>query len=839
VVPGAWAAATQPLGWTWSQFFVTTNPEQDLAFKTLDRVFGIPNIYNSEVAGGSDGAFPSPFHQGLHELFSYYSIGVFAIGIVIIFYYVITIVAETAQTGTPFGRRFNHTWVPVRLMLAIALLAPIHMGMNIAQLGTLRVAKWGSSMATNGWILFNERILDPSGSVVATSTVAGTNAAGAANYPQAGAGGGGGGGGGGGVANPQPGLIAKPYNPTVNTYPELIFVARTCKYMYEMMYGHDIQAYIVPPPIGDQAPNSAIVSGAATNSTDALQVTGGNAPSYQDALDFSHSGDIRMVFGERNEEYYADYPGAVRPFCGSLILHTTSVWSEDAAYEDGAYYMQETYYMEMTIMWAEDDEFDENARAVAERFTPTEEKRPDSTIDRCMALSYLDFLDWYLTDVTEDARELQINGSDWDDYSRRFGWAGAAIWYNKIAEYNGRFFTAYYNLPTPMTYPEVMETVKDQRSAEEEQQHSRTRYKPYHARGNSDEPNTAIDFNDQGDFYIAQALYYAQSMFDDAYIDSQENPIVDYIHMIFGTSGLFNMRENIDLGVHPMAALVGIGSALIESTLINLGAGILGGALGGLGSLANSAILKSLGAAMSGVTFQIAMIGLSIGFIMFYVLPFLPFIYFFFAFSGWVKAVFEAMVGLPLWALAHLRINGEGISGPMAMDGFFLVLEIFVRPIVIVFALIASVGVFSAMVATLNTIWDLVLTNLTGNTVAATGAAPVAGACGAGGGTPAPPGGGAGGFMEYVRSMIDYLFYTVIYAIFVYMIGMSSFKLIDLVPNYVLRWIGKSLKTIGEGDLSEDPGQSLVGNMYMGSQGIMYQVQGDAGGIFGALIGRN
>ena len=63
---------------------------------------------------------------------------------------------------------------------------------------------------------------------------------------------------------------------------------------------------------------------------------------------------------------------------------------------------------------------------------------------------------------------------------------------------------------------------------------------------------------------------------------------------------------------------------------------------------------------------------------LFYIIPFMPFIYFFFAVGTWVKAIFEAMVGVPLWALAHIRIDGQGLPGDAAMNGYYLLLEIFV-----------------------------------------------------------------------------------------------------------------------------------------------------------------
>ena len=50
-----------------------------------------------------------------------------------------------------------------------------------------------------------------------------------------------------------------------------------------------------------------------------------------------------------------------------------------------------------------------------------------------------------------------------------------------------------------------------------------------------------------------------------------------------------------------------------------------------------------------------------------------------FAVGGWVKGLFEAMVGVPLWALAHIRIDGQGLAGDAALNGYFLIFEIFIH----------------------------------------------------------------------------------------------------------------------------------------------------------------
>src|SRR5690606_26450293 len=70
---------------------------------------------------------------------------------------------------------------------------------------------------------------------------------------------------------------------------------------------------------------------------------------------------------------------------------------------------------------------------------------------------------------------------------------------------------------------------------------------------------------------------------------------------------------------------------------------------------------------------------------------------------------------VPLWALAFLRIDGEGLPGDAAMGGIYLIFEIFLRPIMIIFGLLASIVIFAAMVKVLNEVFYLVVHNVAGH----------------------------------------------------------------------------------------------------------------------------
>lgn len=240
---------------------------------------------------------------------------------------------------------------------------------------------------------------------------------------------------------------------------------------------------------------------------------------------------------------------------------------------------------------------------------------------------------------------------------------------------------------------------------------------------------------------------------------------------------------------------------MVESAVRSLGYAALGTTLGAAG------VGGALGGIAANFFISVAMMGLTVGFVLFYVVPFLPFIYFFFAVGGWLKGIFEAMVGAPLWALAHIRIDGHGMPGNAAINGYFLIFEVFLRPILTLFGLLASISIFSALVEVLNSIFSIVTENVGGydmeSELAATAATSTS---------------------ENMRSKIDEFFFTVIYAIIVYLIAMSSFKLIDTIPNNILRWMGQSVATFG--DQREDPAQGLVSKTTIGSQQALSKIGG-------------
>lgn len=751
--------------------FKTRYPETDIAFMLLNEVFGIPDLFG-KAAGAGDaasgaGPFPSPFHTGLHTLLQFYNLAILLVAVLVFLYYVVVVVAETAQSGTPFGKRFSHIYAPLRLVFALGLLVPINYGLNASQYITLVFARMGSGLASNGWILFNRELANPIGADSAS-------------------------------------MIMEPVPPEVDSLVEFMTVVHACRKAYEIWEQIEIDAYFV------QGGTASTIG----------------EESYQAAKEFYKNGDIEIVFGEQNDKHQDT--GHVKPYCGILKIPFTvqNMPSLNLTDDAGPEKMQERFFRLSWFLWESP-----LVRALGERFAVARRSKDD---DPCYKESVLmmpndsggsDFestcksthkpqsaIKEYLSQSTYDlvradfkilianARE-QVDLRIPQEVLER-GWGGAGIWYNNIAKVNGAFAQAAMGLPIIKQYPELMEFVRKERRSQDTRSKQCEQFTPNLA------DNKPVPFSKEGQASMAKVMdetfrYWRcdETTRDEGFTG---NIFWDTMHILFGTNGLFDIRKNSADKVHPLAQLTGLGRALVENAVRNLGFATMsafgGGIAGAIGPHTGGTLQ-----AISGFYVSIATIGLTAGFVLYYVLPFLPFIYFFFAVGGWVKGIFEAMVGAPLWALAHLRIDGDGFSGKSASNGYFLIFEIMIRPILTVFGLIGGMATFTAMAVILHEVFDLVVLNTAGVELVVTDSDPEA----------------QEKIKEFSRHIVDEFFFTVMYTVIMYMMGTASFKMIDMVPNNMLRWLGAGVASFGDsrGDPTEDLVQyAAIGGATIGGQ---------------------
>lgn len=801
--------------------FNTPFPEHDIALNMMDRVFGVPGVFNSGYANG--GNFPNAFHQAFHGLLSFYSSVIFIMALLIVLYYVVVVIYETNATGTPFGKRFDSFFTPLRLIAGLGLLIPIAYGVNTAQFMALYAAKWGSGLATNGWIQFNAVLANPGPWSAGQGYVPDKTYIDINGNPYTVK----------GYTYPTKGYIAQPNVPSIKDMVAFMHLARTCMVAYQEVYN------LTGAPSAGSQPRMApyVVARFKPGLMMSDPNTGSVITTFQQALEYNGGEDITIRIGQKDKEKWPAETGGVYPFCGEYRIPVQNTHAADMSKIAGIYY--DAFAQMLTSGTVPGDGTKLFATALIEHHIAnnnTGEAFGSGTIkpcttdapyaiggttypllgmckDRQLAGDYsvyaVDERQAYVDKLILEfiTKELEANVTyKMKPEMLQMGWAGAGVWYNQIAEYNGLAISMVNAKPSVTMYPSLMEKVFDQKSEMGQLGDLKdlfsvgTSSNPIFSDTKKNEP--LLKVMDQAYSY----WYEAEGSADMRVAAKGADKLTQMIAAVFGVEPILQMRNNTS--AHPVAQMAAVGRGLIEKALINLsigfGASFASGATSKIINADGQAAMSKGFKAFAGLFVTIASIGLSAGFMLYYLIPFFPFIYFFFAVGNWVKSVFEALVGVPLWALAHLHIEGKGFIPEAAQTGYLLLLEIFLRPIMIIFGLMAAVTIFGAAASVLNDIWDLGIGNLTGF-------------------AEQDLKNGIG--LENFKNALDQMFFTVMYAVILYMMGLSSFKLIDMIPNNMIRFIGSGANSFS--DKLEQPAEGMLFYLNMAvNQGFQKAAEG-------------
>lgn len=690
--------------------------ETDMVYHLMREVFGIPGMFG-ELEGGR-----TSLHQAFHMILHFYNLAILLVAVLVFIYYVIVVVAETAQTGVPFGKRFSHIYAPLRLVVAVGLLVPLNYGLNGSQYVTLFAAKLGTNLATNAWIEFNKVVENPTGMDDAS-------------------------------------LIAESKPPDTVGLVNFMAVAVTCREAYAVsraLRGTPIEMFQE-----EKRPD-----GSRTISL----IEGGNAQLANGV----GTQDINLVFGIMDP---LDETGTnLVAYCGNIVVPIVVPMSGEG--ENGTPgKLQEKYLELVTGLWSNEQLKRWGADfAQAQSGSLGGDYHPPQVQKETLIQSTQTSIDAIIKQHYEDARKTDFSLKE---EILELGWGGAAKYYNLIAQVNGAYVVTTFNVPAHDKWPSVMQEVLETKRRSDGSFTACNMFAPNLA------DNTPIKFyGNENSAYLARVLNDVYKYWNCNNDRNSANFFLDTISAIFGLQGLMSIRDKAkdvngdDVDVHPLAKLSVLGRGLVENAVRSLGFAMGASFASGMLGILEPHLGQSAQAASS-MFVSIATIGLTVGFLTYYILPFMPFMYFFFAVGSWVKSIFEAMVGAPLWALAHLRIDGDGIPGKMANNGYFFIFEIFLRPILTLCGLLGGMAIFTALANTLNDIFDVVVLNTGGAKLDDPDAA------------------------AFSRHTIDVFFFTILYAVILYMMAVSSFKMINLVPNEILRWMGSSAK--GFNDNAGDP----------------------------------
>jgi conjugal transfer/type IV secretion protein DotA/TraY len=212
----------------------------------------------------------------------------------------------------------------------------------------------------------------------------------------------------------------------------------------------------------------------------------------------------------------------------------------------------------------------------------------------------------------------------------------------------------------------------------------------------------------------------APGVFASEEIPSSSESTLDKVFQALGITnavmtGIVNLMLSPTSGdgwTDPLAALISLGHMLIHIALAIIGGGALlstkiGGFLTTIASVVSLDLpgaVASVGAsALSGVIkgllipiFGGAMLVLGPGIMLAYILPMTPYIYWMAGVAGWFLLVVEAMIAVPLWGLAHIAFQGEGLHG-RGIRGYEVLFSIVFRPAIMIAGLLVSYSIFATL----------------------------------------------------------------------------------------------------------------------------------------------
>ncbi|MEA1937509.1 MAG: DotA/TraY family protein, partial [Pseudomonadota bacterium] len=131
--------------------FSLSDPVHDEAQTWIADLFG---LHREGTLTLSDG------QAGFNRMLGIYSSGVLVLASIIVCYSIISIIIDTAHQGMMFGKKHNEVWAPIRMVAAVTLLVPLAGGYNTGQYAVIKVAQWGSALATNMWTQYLDEVVD-------------------------------------------------------------------------------------------------------------------------------------------------------------------------------------------------------------------------------------------------------------------------------------------------------------------------------------------------------------------------------------------------------------------------------------------------------------------------------------------------------------------------------------------------------------------------------------------------------------------------------------------------------------------------------------------------------
>jgi len=801
MVSGSAHAQTLPTG---PSMFVAPSPDTDLALGWMNWLFlakpmatdylnALPSSTTTAVGGCAAGVQCMPMGAGdsmalstiiqkaFTSVLGFYSDAILVIAAVVLFYHLTSMIVETAHHGVAMGRRANQVWAPIRLVVAIGLLVPIGAaGLNSGQYILLQIAAWGSGLASNAWAYFLYNLKEDTSGYVPPS----------APYDRA----------------------------TVQN----IYAAAACHMAWNTIVGSGtVPTTALIPDDGFPEPNP---DGSIKWSYTPVGDPGSVDPTWEDLCGFyvqpAPAGSAGFTTIGSDTTIAGNVQTAVeKAFTDMAATAVTNGVQDVQCFMPSSYFPTGTTNANCPkgdVGWA----------------PPNQDLEP-------MISSYESNLQ---TDLSTAAAGLSGSMDAAIAMSTDCGWACAGAYWNTFARLQGELTSLPHDMLPKTAPPQIFRLIRENKikrdTTEAEVAKIMMKFQQWVDRGYNSAISGVMVPAMTGATDQQSALLTAEAGIMQN--GAQDKPhYMDYIFegvdFIASMDGVWNANPKtcstascFTLGVqftsyNPLAEIAAFGHSNLNAAYdifdeyiilsaatsglkdASAAAGIIGG-LRVIGPLAKAFQSVSTGAsgvteAIGSVIGTIVVVFFTAGFLLAYFLPLIPFYRFLFGILSWFLSLLEGVVSIPLVALAHLTPEGEGFMGDKAKGAYYYTFDIFLRPILMVFGLIAGFLIFDLAASIMNLLY----------TTAVAGA-----------------GGISNGHFTLAR-----LTYSIIYVVILYISCNKCFQLIDWLPEHAIKWMGGSpLQHAPMGDPMD-----VGGYMGLASGYVEQQIVGGAGKVMSSPMG--
>lgn len=700
--------------------YYTSEAGADIAQTWIDFLFKGGGL------GSGDWAFNTaqPVVAAMITALGYYSDAILIVAAVILFYHLAAMTVETAHDGVVMGKRANQIWAPIRLVVAIGLLVPIGGGLNSGQYIVIRMTEWGSALASNVWEIF----LGGFAESVAME--------GAAFPPE----------------------LAR--DAVVNA-----MMTAACKEAYNL---------------GDR--KSAEKDESASRPAEKRK-----------------AGETDTVAENKNPD-----PNNIRKCGGSSKAKPNNGGSPNGTATAAAADANGQACFEQ--MQAEVEQYaGQEVRNVTHPRMGGNSDQPAQPYNGELE----DFFSDYMGCL---ASGLPIPSLIWAfAESAEYGWVSAGALVSAIAQAESDA-NNIGGLGTSTQSPEFdgkgSPNMKKGLEAAEKVGR-KTRDLPQGGGGGGGGSFGRLDACDAKRAEVMQTVqsldiignakdHLLERIFQ--FIDAlaQWNCVYMSAPEAFALSPSgFQVGIQFETGANPLAEMAHLGHANINAAydlfdiyvneMAKAGEAIQtqSGASGATGVSAGLLQMKSQGqqSALNAVGLILTMVIDTFfvsGVMLAYYIPMIPFMQFLFQTLSWVMGVLEAVIAVPLIALAHLTVEGQGLPGQMAKPAYFFVFNIFLRPVLMVFGLVCGLLLMYIAVDYMNLFYEMAISSSGG---AATS-----------------------------ELFLSRLVWSAMYVIILYVCANNVFRAIGWLPEHCIKWMGaQSMSFMHTGDHKDVAGPLLEG----------------------------